>query len=242
MFTFKKLSSLLLVSMALALGGCVTTPINKTVLFDGKDLSQWRDPHGSWTTAQSVSLSKTNAHFFELHPGTGIFVNGPIGKAPNLRSFLEHGDCQLHAEFLVSSNSNSGIYFQGRYEVQIFDSWGVAHPKYSDCGGIYQRWKNNAGYEGHGPRVNASKAPGEWQTFDITFRAPRFDASGKKTENARFVKVVHNGKVIHENVSLNGPTRSPAFEKEGIAGPIILQGDHGPVAFRNIWIERKEVK
>jgi len=90
--------------------------------------------------------------------------------------------------------------------------------------------------------MNASKPPGEWQTFDITFRAPRFDATGKKIENARFVKVVHNGKVIHENVSVTGPTRSPAFEKEGVSGPIILQGDHGPVAFRNFWIERVEVK
>lgn len=82
--------------------------------------------------------------------------------------------------------------------------------------------------------VNASKAPGEWQSFDIAFRAPRFDAAGKKTENAKFLKVQHNGKLIHENVEVTGPTRSAAFSDEQAQGPLKLQGDHGPVAFRNI--------
>jgi hypothetical protein len=91
--------------------------------------------------------------------------------------------------------------------------------------------------EGHSPKVNASKPPGEWQTFDITFRAPRFDAESKKTENARIVKVIHDGKVIHQNVELNGPTRGPIAEDEKPKGPIRLQGDHGPVAYRNIWVK-----
>ncbi|MDB6024964.1 MAG: hypothetical protein JWM68_1187 [Verrucomicrobiales bacterium] len=247
MFSFQKLSILAL--SLLALVGCTTTtPSNKVVLFDGKDLSQWREPaqarvpKGKWIVAQSVSLNKTNAHLFEIHPGTGIMLNGADGKVPNLRSIFEHGDCKAHIEFLVSSNSNSGVYLQGRYEVQILDSWGVEHPKDSDNGGIYHRWKNHAGYDGHAPLRNVSKRPGEWQTFDITFRAPRFDASGKKVENGRFVKVLHNGKLIHENAEVTGPTRSPAFEKEGPTGPIILQGDHGPVAFRNLWIEPLDLK
>ena len=91
--------------------------------------------------------------------------------------------------------------------------------------------------EGHPPRVNASKQPGEWQSFDIVFRAPRFDASGTKTENARFVRVIHNGVVIHENVELTGPTNASAFADENPTGPVMLQGDHGPVAFRNLWIK-----
>ena len=245
MFSFKKLSFPILASLLLVLVGCATkAPSNRVVLFGGDDLSQWRDPKSKWMTAQSVSLNRTNAHFLEIHHGKGLLVNGFEGKAPNIKSVFEHGDCKAHIEFLVSSNSNSGIYFQGRYEVQILDSWGVSkeHLKYGDCGGIYQRWKNNAGYDGHAPRLNASKRPGQWQTFDIIFRAPRFDAKGKKIENGRFVKVVHNGRLIHENVSLTGPTRSPAYDKEGPTGPIMLQGDHGPVAFRNIWIEPIEIK
>ena len=85
----------------------------------------------------------------------------------------------------------------------------------------------------HAPSVNASKPPGEWQSFDIIFRAPRFDASGKKTANAVFVKVLYNGKVIHENVECAGPTRGAKLPSEAPTGPILLQGDHGPVAYRN---------
>ena len=135
-------------------------------------------------------------------------MNGPKGRTVNLISQFEHGDVEAHIEFIVPKSSNSGVYFQARYEIQILDSWGVREPKYSDCGGVYQRWINGKGYGGNAPRVNASRRPGEWQTFEVVFRAPRFDASGKKVENARFVKVVHNGQVIHENVDLPGPTRS----------------------------------
>jgi len=127
----------------------------------------------------------------------------------------------------------------GRYEVQVYDSFGVEKDKYPgiECGGIYPRWINEKNVEGHSPRVNASKPPGQWQTFDLTFRAPRFDASGKKIANAKFVKVRHNGKVIHENVELNGVTRGAISETEAATGPLRLQGDHGPVAYRNIKIK-----
>jgi hypothetical protein len=152
---------------------------------------------------------------------------------------FEHGDVEAQVEFCVPKNSNSGIYFMGRYEIQVLDSWGVEKPKSGDCGGIYERWKDNQGYEGHPPRVNASKPPGEWQTFEVIFRAPRFDASGKKIQNARFIKVVHNGQVVHENVEVTGPTRAATYENvpEKSLGPIMLQGDHGPVAYRNITLK-----
>ena len=84
--------------------------------------------------------------------------------------------------------------------------------------------------------MNASLAPGKWQSFDIVFRAPRFDESGKKTANAVFEKVIHNGVVVHENAELTGPTRG-GYGKEKPVGPLRLQGDHGPVAYRNIYIE-----
>jgi len=141
---------------------------------------------------------------------------------------------------MVPKGSNSGVYFMGRYEIQVFDSFGVAKPEHSDCGGIYQRWKekDGVGYEGRPPKVNVSKKPGEWQSFDVTFKAPRFDADGKKIENAKFVKVVHNGKVVHENESLSGPTRAATFDDEKALGPLMLQGDHGPVAYRNLKLKK----
>jgi hypothetical protein len=138
---------------------------------------------------------------------------------------------------MVPKGSNSGVYFQGRYEIQILDSWGVKEPTYTDCGGIYERWKDDKGYEGHAPKVNASKEPGQWQSFDMIFRAPRFDAAGKKIANAKFEKVVHNGQIVHENVEVTGPTRAAVYEDEKPLGALVLQGDHGPVAYRNMWIE-----
>lgn len=120
----------------------------------------------------------------------------------------------------------------------MFDSWGVEQPRFSDCGGICQRYDEGRqrGWDCQPPRVNASKAPGEWQSFDVVFRAPRFDAAGKKTANAVFVKVVQNGVMIHENVQVTGPTRAASFQDEKPLGPLMLQGDHGPVAYRNIRI------
>lgn len=212
-------------------------------LFNGKDLSAWHEPHGAWSVVGSVALDAANPKAFTSQPGEGVLLSSAAGKSANIISKAEHGDVQMHVEFTVPKGSNSGIYLQGRYEVQVLDSYGKAKVAEHDCGAIYQRWdpargKGQEGYEGHGPKVNASKAPGERQTFDITFRAPRFDAAGKKIENARFLKVVHNGQVIHENVEMTGPTRGSKFENEASSGPIVIQGDHGPVAYRNVKISR----
>jgi hypothetical protein len=203
----------------------------------GKDLSTWRKPHGDWQVVGKVSPGGKDGRLLVSSPGEGVLVNGGKGRTSNVHSVLEHADAEAYIEFMVPKGSNSGVYFQSRYEVQILDSWGVEKPKYGDCGGIYQRWKDGKGFDGHPPRVNASRPPGQWQTFDVIFRAPRFDQSGKKTQNARFVKVVHNGVVVHENVEVTGPTRAAAFSDEKPTGPLMLQGDHGPVAYRNIRIK-----
>lgn len=208
-------------------------------LFNGKDLSGWKEPLGAWAVVGGVSLDPSNPKAFIAQPGEGVMLSSPAGKSIDITSKAVHGDAEIHVEFVVPKDSNSGVYLQGRYEVQVFDSFGKAVAGEHDCGAIYQRWdpargKGNEGYEGHPPKVNASRAPGEWQSFDITFQAPRFDAAGKKTENAKFVRVVQNGQVIHENVEVNGPTRGSKFQEEAATGPIVIQGDHGPVAYRNL--------
>ena len=200
----------------------------------GKDLSTWRGDTAQWIIAGEAKLDPADNKRLIAEPGTGVLINGKTGRTRNLLSKHEHADVEAHVEFMVPQGSNSGVYFQGRYEIQILDSFGVEKLKHGDCGGIYQRWDNGRGYEGHPPRVNASRPPGVWQTFDVVFRAPRFDADGKKIANARFVKVVHNGKVVHENVEVTGPTRAATYGDEKPLGPLMLQGDHGPVAYRNI--------
>ncbi|MBN2315493.1 MAG: DUF1080 domain-containing protein [Sedimentisphaerales bacterium] len=213
----------------------------RAVSLTGDDLSAWREPTGQWQVVGEAFKNPQNEKLISTNPGTGIIVNGPTGKTSNLLSKGEFGDVEAHVEFMVSKDSNSGVYFMGRYEIQVFDSW----QKESDypgieCGGIYQRWDNNKnpkGFEGHSPRVNASKPPGQWQTFDVIFRAPRFNETGTKLSNARFEKVIHNGDVVHADVELTGPTRASTYNDEKPKGPLMLQGDHGPVAYRNIRIE-----
>lgn len=198
----------------------------------------WQKDRGGWTLAGTVSMDPKDGSRIAFEPGEELWVNGSDGRTVDLHSSEDHGDAKVHIEFMVPEGSNSGVYFQSRYEVQIFDSWEVEEPKYSDCGGIYQRWKDRQGFEGHPPRVNASRPPGEWQTFEVVFRAPRFDSSGIKSENARFVEVVHNGILIHENVEVTGPTRAASFEGEAALGPLMIQGDHGPIAIREVKIKR----
>jgi len=170
-------------------------------------------------------------------PGKGILLNmNDDSKKDHLLTTFEHGDIELELEVMIPKGSNSGIYLQGRYEVQLLDSWGVRNPKFGDIGGIYRNWENQPGkiYMGKAPLTNAAKAPGLWQKMKISFRAPRFDATGKKTANARFVSVELNGVRIHDNVEVPLPTGGPIENNEKQTGPLMIQGDHGPVAFRNI--------
>ncbi len=210
------------------------------VYLTGDDFSGWRGKTGEWEIVGDVFINSENEKLLSVRSGTGVIVNGPVGKTSHLFSKVEFGDVKAHIEFMVPRGSNSGVYFMGRYEIQVFDSWGIKEPKHSDCGGIYQRWDDNRrpqGYEGYAPRVNASLQPGQWQTFDVIFRAPRFDNNGRKISKARFERVVHNGIEIHADVELTGPTRASSYQDEKPVGPLILQGDHGPVAYRNIRIE-----
>ncbi len=206
-------------------------------LFNGKNLDQWRfrNPKATskWTITESVMLDPKMPNHLVGKKGESILLNGDNGHGVDLLSLKEHGDCELTLEFMVAKGSNSGIYFQGQYEVQILDSFGKKDKElqYGDCGGIY----NTAP-----PKMNATKAPGEWQKFKIIFQAPRFDKSGKKIESAKFIAVYLNDRLIQENVSVKGPTTSALGGKEKPKGPLMLQGDHGPVAFRNIQLKEKE--
>ncbi len=232
----------------MALPGCVVPKPGTIVVtvpqyerpFNGVDLAGWRRPTGDWMAA-AVEADAADRRKLLLTAGAGVLVNGPAGKTSNLLTETEHRDAEIDLEFLIPEDSNSGIYLQGRYEVQIRDSWGRYDLTFGDCGGIYERWAGRKGFEGQKPRINASLPPGSWQRFNITFRAPRFDESGRKTENARFVQVVHNGVVIHGNVEVTGPTRAAAFDDEQPWGPLMLQGDHGPVAYRNLVIRHLDL-
>ena len=205
-------------------------------LFNGQNLQSWRGTTFPWSVVGSLALNPTAPQSFVSTAGTGLTLGCAVGKSVDIMSVQEFGDCQVHVEFCVPKDSNSGVYFMGRYEVQIFDSYGKSEIGTHDCGAIYQRWKDNAGFEGKAPRVNASKPPGEWQSFDVTFKAPRFDSNGKKVSNATFVKVLHNGELLHENVECSGPTRGSKFNEEAPLGPLLIQGDHGPVAFRSLLV------
>jgi hypothetical protein len=174
-------------------------------------------------------------------PTKWTFADGILTASPAWDSVLtkdSYRDFRMRVEFNVNevkdakefeANGNSGIYIQNRYEIQIHNSFGVSEADYnaSYCGSIYGRKK---------PDRLVCKPAGEWQDFDIVFRAARFDDGGKKTENAR-ITVYRNGALIHDDYSIPGKTG--AGEKEGPEPrPIKLQGHHNPVRFRNVWIQK----
>ena len=151
---------------------------------------------------------------------------------------------------MVAKGSNSGVIFHGNHEIQILDSYGVKKLTAGHCGGVYPRAATEPTYHhldgGSVPRVNAATKPGLWQTMDIIFQAARFDKDGAKTAHARFVKVVHNGIVIQEDVEVPWACGPNWDRKQYPQGPIIIQGDYGPIAVRNVrvreWKADKEKK
>ncbi len=208
------------------------------------DLNAFQSPGKNWSLKRKVLSDFSKENDIQSDKGEGVLLNLSSDQTnSNLSTSWEHGDLEIELDFLVPKGSNSGLYFQGRYEVQILDSWKKENPSSSDCGGIYERWDDSKpegkkGFEGYAPQLNASLAPGLWQHYHIIFRAPRFDDTGKKIENAKFEKVVHNGVTIHEDVELSGPTRGAISSEEVAMAPLMIQGDHGPVAFRNIHFKK----
>jgi len=187
-----------------------TPPEDAVILFGGADLSAWHRTDGSPATWEVADGVTTCNH-------TGSLVSNELFE-----------DCYVHVEFLIPAEGpgNSGVYLQGRYEIQVLahdypDLEGEKH-----CGAIYNL---------HAPLQYVSRPRLEWQSFEVIFRAPRFDAAGEKTEHARMT-LLHNGRVVQNNVEIPGPTGGHVDENEAAPGPLMLQ-DHGgnPVSYRNVW-------
>jgi len=192
-------------------------PPNAVVLFNGHDVSNWRTRAGEpagWAVADGVM--------------TVIRATGDIVSAET------YTDAFIHLEFRCpdmpdatgQAKGNSGVFLQGRYEIQVLDSYGWEAPGLGDCGGIYNQFA---------PLVNACKPALEWQAYDIIFRAARLDDAGNVLANAR-ITLLHNGIVTHNNVETLGVTGGAINEDIGTPGPLLLQ-DHGDsVSYQNIWL------
>jgi len=190
-------------------------PPSAVPLFNATDLSNWKTREGGaagWRVEDGV---------IHVEARTGDILTEQL-----------LGDHFLHLEFRCpdmpeapgQAKGNSGVFLQGRYEVQVLDSYGWEVPGMGDCGAVYDQFA---------PLLNACKPPMEWQTYDIVFRAARV-ADGQVTEPVRMT-VFHNGSIIHNNIQLPGITGGSLDENEGEPGPLLLQ-DHGnSVAYRNIW-------
>ncbi len=202
------------------------------------NLEFFQTPTANWKLIGEIQAGY-NDTMLNTAKGMGILHNDfsrAIQNKPvhNLVTKMEHGDMMLEFDFMMAKGSNSGVYFQSRYEVQLYDSWGVKTPRSSDLGGLYQTIKKGNGMRGKAPMKNAALAPGLWQHMEISFQAPRFDTKGNKTADARFIYVKLNGITLHENINVDGPTISASFEDEKPYGPLMIQGDHGTFAIKNI--------
>ena len=207
--------------------------------FNGKDLNGWKvkdEKNSKWIVGYPIVIDQNNKTISTLKTGSGpmSLINYlPVGgHGSDISTVEKFGDIHLELEFMVPKGSNSGVYLMGEYEVQILDSYGKPDDKLTqgDLGGLYSA---------AAPKKNAAKKPGEWQKFVIDFQAPKFEG-GKKTANAKFIKVMLNDVVMHENVEMKQQTPGGLTGKEAATGPLMFQGDHGPVAFRNIKITLKK--
>ncbi|HEY3333056.1 MAG TPA: DUF1080 domain-containing protein [Capsulimonadaceae bacterium] len=190
-------------------------PDGAATLFDGTSLDAWTNMDGApagWTIDDGA---------MKVTPGNG-----------DVKTERLFGDHYLHLEFRLSSmpdktgqaKSNSGVFIQGRYEIQVLDSSGWATPGFADCGAIYDQLA---------PLTNACKPGMEWQTYDVIFRAPRCE--GKVVREQARLTVIHNGIIIHNNVQVAGTTGAPSDLNVQLPGHLRLQ-DHGDtVWYRNIW-------
>jgi len=229
--TYLTLTSTLLVLALLSTVTARAADKSKAVNPLGRDL-------GGWKCNGSLEDSKWAVGVAKIDPDNERrLVVEPLGDAaPELITCEGHGrdiyteqkfgDCVIELEVMVPLGSNSGIYLMGEYEVQVLDSYGREQVGPGDIGGLYGA---------QAPSQNAAKQPGEWQKFVIDFKAPCFDGD-KKTANAVFRKVTLNGKVIHENVEMQQQTPGGVAGKEAPTGPLMFQGNHGGVAYRNIKI------
>ncbi|MCC7265553.1 MAG: DUF1080 domain-containing protein [Candidatus Latescibacteria bacterium] len=191
-------------------------PAGARRLFNGTDLDNWT------TRAGTAAGWKVEGGVLHVVPGAGDIMT---------REGL--GDFFLHLEFRCpdmpeakgQAKGNSGVFLQGRYEIQVLDSYGLSIPGMGDCGAIYNQFA---------PLVNACKPALAWQTYDAIFRTPRFDGAGQPSEGARLT-LLHNGLVVHNNIQFPGVTGGAVDERVDQPGPLLLQ-DHGNlVAYRNIW-------
>jgi hypothetical protein len=217
-----------------------------TPVFNGKNLDDWAytDPQkGAWGTTRAVfwGAEANPQQLLALpEPGDRMINTVANGKsASNIYTKRKFGDVELYVEFMMAKGTNSGVYMHGLYETQIWDSYGTVPRLDTDrCGAMYHY--NGGPIDGVDggivPRVRAERPAGQWQSYHYWFQAPRFDAAGKKVAPAKFLRIVFNGQVIHENVERLGPTVASMKIPEAAENPLMLQGDHGSVAYRNIYV------
>jgi hypothetical protein len=208
------------------------------LVFNGKDLKEWATKTSSgkadkWVVGKA-KVSPDNPKMLVAKDGRGEMINltPKHGASRDIYSKATFGDCRIELQVMVPQGSNSGIYVMGEYEIQVLDSWGRQKMGGGDMGAVYGASP---------PKVNASKKPGQWQQYIIDFQAPKFDSSGKKTEKAKLLKVELNGRILHKkNLVMEKQTPGGVTGTEASTGPLMFQGNHGPVAYRNIIIKPLE--
>ena len=204
--------------------------------FNGRDLEGWKTRPGEgknlWLVGQAQPDARDPKQFVVKPGGNQLINNTPAhGQSLDLYSEAVHGDAVITLEVMVPKESNSGIYVMGEYEVQVLDSYGKDNnPGNGDMGAVYGAQP---------PTKPKYRAPGEWNTYEIHWQAPRFDAQGKKTQNAKFLKVILNGATIHQDLEMPGTTPGGVDGREKPKGPLMFQGNHGAVAYRNIVIRNR---
>jgi hypothetical protein len=204
------------------------------------DLSAFKAPGKNWVIASDAHSDLLKPLVMEPVRGTGIVLSRySDNNGTNLETSLEFGDLELEFDFMLARNTHAGVLLQGRYEINLNDSWAKTVPNFTDCGGIAEMGEESGGeshrgFNGLPPSMNVCRAPGLWQHLKVLFRAPHINEKAEKTANAKFEEVYLNGILIHEQVVLSAPSRNAVFNGEKAAAPLVFLSNSGAVAFTNI--------
>lgn len=226
----------LISALAFPLAVYSQTSNDSSFLFN--DLTAFQNPSRSWSVVGDVITNPDKSDDFKKATGTGILLAETSKTEAYLSTNVSYGDIEMEFDFLLNKGTTAAVLLQGRYRLNLSDSWAETTPSFTSMGGISQQnVQGSAAFSGATPLVHVAKAPGLWQHVRLRFRTPQFN-NDRKTKNALLEEVYINGCLVQQNLELAGPSVGSSLTSEESSGPVVFYSSSGALALKNLKIRR----